>query len=85
MVGRNTLPIYVLHPLLLHGLLLAVPKPQAMPGASWIILLTLATVLLGLLIGRWLNRIPGLLSLPRLPWVADRRASLGAWAACRLA
>jgi hypothetical protein len=61
-VGRNTLPIYVLQPVLL----LAVPKPQAMPGASWVILLTLATVLLGLLIGRWLNRIPGLLALPPL-------------------
>ncbi|MBX6744241.1 MAG: acyltransferase family protein [Acetobacteraceae bacterium] len=64
LIGRNTLTIYVLHPMALHLLILLVPRPQPLPPAAWVIMVTLAAVLLSFLCGRWLGRIPGLFRLP---------------------
>lgn len=64
LIGRNTLTIYVLHPMALHLLILLVPRPQPVPPAAWVILVTAAAVLLSFLCGRLLGRIPGLFRLP---------------------
>ena len=77
-VGRNTLPIYVLHPLVLHVLFIAVQRPAPVPKAAWVALVAAAAVLGSLGIGRILRRIPGLFGLPtmpRLPVVARRSIS----------
>jgi uncharacterized membrane protein YcfT len=74
LVGRNTLPIYVLHPLVLRLFFIAIDRPLPVPKAAWVILLAAAAVILSLLLGRMLARIPGLFSLPPLPhFLAARR------------
>jgi uncharacterized membrane protein YcfT len=74
LVGRNTLPIYVLHPLVLRLFFIAIDRPLPVPKAAWVILLAAAAVVLSLLVGRALARVPGLFGLPPLPhFLAARR------------
>ncbi|WP_431269188.1 hypothetical protein [Dankookia sp. P2] len=67
LVGRNTLPIYVLHPLVMRVFFLLFHRPDSLPRTAWVLLATLAAVTLSLLAGRVLGRIPGLFGLPPLP------------------
>ncbi|MFC7477656.1 acyltransferase family protein [Dankookia sp. GCM10030260] len=76
LVGRNTLPIYVLHPLVMRVFFLVVPRPEALPRAGWVLLATGMAVAGSFLLGRVLGRIPGLFGLPPLPvaLLSPRRA-----------
>ena len=38
LVGRNTLPIYVLHPLVMRVFFLAFQRPEPLPRAAWVLL-----------------------------------------------
>jgi uncharacterized membrane protein YcfT len=67
LVGRNTLPIYVLHPLVMRVFFLLVPRPEALPRTGWVLLATLAAVTASYGLGRLLGRVPGLFGLPPLP------------------
>ncbi|WP_165982408.1 hypothetical protein [Dankookia rubra] len=67
LVGRNTLPIYVLHPLVMRVFFLAFHRPEALPRTAWVLLATGTAVAVSLLLGRVLGRIPGLFGLPPIP------------------
>jgi fucose 4-O-acetylase-like acetyltransferase len=67
LVGRNTLPIYVLHPLVMRVFFLLFHRPEALPRTAWVLLATGMAVVVSLLLGRVLGRIPGLFGLPPLP------------------
>ena len=67
LVGRNTLPIYVLHPLVMRFFFLAFQRPEPLPRAAWVVLVAAVAVVVSLLLGRVLGRIPGLFGLPPLP------------------
>jgi uncharacterized membrane protein YcfT len=66
-IGRNTLPIYVLHPLVLRFFFLACARPAPVPRAVWVVFVTAVAIGVSYLLGRALGRIPGLFSLPPLP------------------
>ena len=67
LVGRNTLPIYVLHPLVMRFFFLAFQRPEPLPKAAWVLLVTGVALVVSYLLGRLLGRIPGLFGLPPLP------------------
>jgi uncharacterized membrane protein YcfT len=78
-IGRNTLPIYVLHPLVLRMLFLTFQRSLWVPKAGWVVLSALVAVGVSYLLGRALRRVPGLFDLPPLPTFlasAQRSASL---------
>jgi hypothetical protein len=66
-IGRSTLPIYVLHPLVLRLLFIAFDRPQGVPKACWVLLLAAVAIIASLQLGRWLSRVPGLFGLPSMP------------------
>jgi uncharacterized membrane protein YcfT len=67
LVGRNTLPIYVLHPVVMRFFFLAFQRPEPLPRAAWVVLVTAVAVVVSWLLGRLLGRVPGLFGLPSLP------------------
>ena len=67
LVGRNTLPIYVLHPLVMRAFFLLFHRPEALPRTAGVMLATSVAVGISLLLGRALAWIPGLFGLPPLP------------------
>jgi fucose 4-O-acetylase-like acetyltransferase len=67
LVGRNTLPIYVLHPLVMRVFFLVFHRPEPLPRTAWVLLATAVAVVVAYLLGRLLGRIPGLFGLPPLP------------------
>jgi uncharacterized membrane protein YcfT len=78
-IGRSTLPIYVLHPLVLRLLFIAFDRPEAVPKACWVLLLAAVSIIASLQLGRWLSRVPGLFGLPSLrPFLAEAGRPRGA-------
>lgn len=79
LVGRNTLPIYVLHPLVLRLLFLTAERPDAVPKAAWILGIAALAAGLSLAAGQALGRCPGLFGLPphALPAGRPRRLRAG--------
>jgi len=63
-VGRMTLPIYVLHSLVLRLLLLGLERPPVVPKAVFVLAVAGLAVVFSLLLGRALGRVPGLFGLP---------------------
>ncbi len=71
LIGRNTLPIYVLHPLVMRVFFLLFQRPEAVPKAAWVLLSAAVAVGGSYLLGRALGWLPGLFTLPPLPaWMA---------------
>jgi len=66
-IGRNTLPIYVLHPLVMRVFFLLVHRPEPVHKAAWVVLSAVVAVGVSYLLGRVLMRVPGLFGLPPLP------------------
>ena len=84
LVGRNTLPIYVLHPLVMRVFFLVFQRPEPLPRTAWVLLVTAVAVVVSCLLGRLLGRIPGLFGLPPLPAGLAAAAPAGAGAGYRL-
>jgi uncharacterized membrane protein YcfT len=78
LVGRNTLPIYVLHPLVMRVFFLVFQRPEPAPRAAWVLLATAVAVGVSYLIGRAVGWIPGLFGLPPLPAALVRARRPGA-------
>ena len=75
LVGRNTLPIYVLHPSGDAVLLPAFQRPEPLPRRPGCCSCAAVALVVSCLLGRLLGRIPGLFGLPPLPagWSARPR------------